>query len=101
MARADSIRAKGLESHVDAGKDQQNGRGYIKLVKYLTEGDEFGEAIPVRKLARLYNRSIPTMDKWIDRFCEEQGIPRPDDLKELLNYKAVEKGLKIENVQTS
>lgn len=67
-----NIRIKGLQLHLDQTKDQHNGRGYAELVKYFDDGDEFGEQIAIRKLARLFNTSWPTMQKWLTILEEER-----------------------------
>lgn len=84
MPRPDSISAKGLKRHVDAGLDRQNGRGYRALKRYLEHGDEFGQAMTISRLMTAFNKSRPTMTKWVQQYCEERGVPYPDDLEELL-----------------
>lgn len=82
--RPDSIQTIGLKSHIDAGREQQNGRGYREFVKYLTHGDEFGEPISIEKLKRAFNRSRPTIEKWIREYCNEQGVAVPDKITDLM-----------------
>lgn len=82
--RPDSIRAKGLPAHVDAGKEEQNGRGYRQLKNYLEKGDELGQAMTISRLMIAFNKSRPTMTKWIQQYCEDRGVPYPDDLEKLL-----------------
>lgn len=72
MTRNDSIRAKGLATHLDETKDQHNGRGYADFLKFVISGDQFGEPIPVLKLARLFNTTRPTMEKWLVIYKEEK-----------------------------
>jgi hypothetical protein len=84
MSRPDSLRVKGLKRHVDTGKTLQNGRGYKELVHYLEHGDEFGDAMTIARLMKAFNRSRPTITKWIVQYCEERNVPYPDDLQALL-----------------
>jgi hypothetical protein len=79
-----SIRTVGLRNHVDGGKAVQNGRGYLEFVTYLENGDEFGQAMTISRLMIAFKKSRPTMTKWIQQYCADEGIPYPDDLAELL-----------------
>lgn len=87
--RPDSIRAKGLKAHVDAGKDEQHGRGYRELKNYLEKGDELGQPMTISRLMIAFNKSRPTMTKWIQQYCEDRGVPYPNDLEDLLVTKHV------------
>lgn len=82
--RSDRISKKGLVKHINAGRDTQNGRGWHSFKHYLEHGDEFGQPMTVARLMAAFNRSRPTMLKWIQAYCDRQGIPYPDDLRELM-----------------
>lgn len=65
MSRPDSIRAIGLKAHLEGTRDRHNDRGYAEFVKYVNDGDQFGERIPLLKLARLFNTTRPTIERWL------------------------------------
>lgn len=71
MTRQDSIRSKGLEQHLNDTAGQHNDRGYAEFVRLINDGDEFGEKVSLRKLARLFKTTRPTIEKWVMLFEEE------------------------------
>lgn len=73
MPQPNRIRSIGLKKHLDATKAEHNNRGYLEFVKYLEMGDEFGERVPGIKMARAFNVSRITMDRWIIIYHEEQA----------------------------
>lgn len=72
--RNDSIRAQGLEAHVNQHcmKHTLPWR-YKNLEEWIEKGDEFGERMPILKLARLFQVSRPTMEKWLWVYKEQKG----------------------------
>jgi len=72
MTRPDSIRSLGLERHLNTTKDLHNNRGYAELVKYINLGDELVEPLPVTRMARAFNVTPITMDKWLIIYHEEK-----------------------------
>lgn len=74
MTRADSIRAKGLEIHVDAHCEKLNLKyRYKDLVNWIENGDEYGEEVSVEWLRRRFKTSRPTMEKWLMLYEEEKN----------------------------
>lgn len=71
--RKQSIRKQGLRSYLDATAGEHNGRGYDEFHRCITAGDEFGEPIATRKLARIFNVSRPTAEKWLSIWREEKA----------------------------
>jgi hypothetical protein len=84
MTRPDSIRAKSLRTHVDEGRITQNNRGYHAFVKYLEYGDEFGKPMTIQRLMIAFNRSRPTITKWIRQYCDDREIAYPEHLADLM-----------------
>lgn len=82
--RSDRISKKGLSKHIDGGRELQNGRGWREFKHYLEQGDEFGQPITVTRLTVAFNRSRPTILKWIQAYCDRRGVPYPDDLRDLM-----------------
>lgn len=78
------VKTDTLREHIDAGLAEQNGRGYDEFIRLLTKGDEFGEPVPILKFSRIFNRSRMTIERWILRYCVEEGIPYPKTIKELM-----------------
>ena len=72
MSRPDSIRNIGLRNHLEATKAEHNNRGYAEFVKYLELGEEYGEPLPVVKLARAFSVTTRTLEKWLIIYHEEQ-----------------------------
>ena len=62
-----------MRRHLDETKEAHNGRGYEEFVRLLTHGDEFGERLPIAKLARIFNVHEHTMEKWVIIYHEEQA----------------------------
>ena len=71
--RKQSIREKGLRSYLDSTTGKHNDRGYDDFHRCITAGDEFGEPIAARKLARIFNVSRPTVEKWLSIWREEKA----------------------------
>ena len=66
-----SIRDVGLESYLNDTAKIHNDRNYDDFIRLLTVGDEFGDPIPKRKLARIFKVSRPTVEKWISIWREK------------------------------
>lgn len=71
MTRQDSIRVIGLEKHLETTRGQHNNRGYAELVKYIDFGKEMGEPLPIMKMARAFNVTRVTIEKWLNIYDEE------------------------------
>lgn len=68
-----SIRKRGLKDYLNSTTTDHNGRGYDDFHRCITVGDEFGEPIAARKLARIFNVSRPTVEKWLSIWREEKA----------------------------
>lgn len=72
--RPDSIRAKGLEAHVNAYcMKVTSPYRYKNLVDWITQGDEYGEPVSAEWLRRRFEVSRPTMEKWLAIYKEEHS----------------------------
>lgn len=71
MTRQDSIRVIGLERHLEATKSQHNDRDYAELVKYIKTFQDMGEPLPIMKMARAFNVTRVTIEKWLNIYDEE------------------------------
>lgn len=71
MTRQDSIRNIGLEKHLESTRKIHNGKGYTELVKYIEFGKEMGEPLPIMKMARAFNVTRVTIEKWLNIYEEE------------------------------
>lgn len=70
--RPNSIFARGLKIHIDAGKSDQNGYGYNDFVRMMT--------VPTpptfSAIGKLFNKDGQTISKWWDRYKMEQQNER-------------------------
>lgn len=81
---SNSIRAQGLRNHIEAGRAEQNGRGFREFKRFVEYGDQFGRPMTVADFMLAFNRSRHTIKKWLQAYCQERGVDYPDDLGKLL-----------------
>lgn len=73
MSRQDSIRAKGLEVHINAHCEKIGLKySYKNLVEWVENGDEYGEPVSVEWLRRRFKISRPVIEKWLMIYEEEK-----------------------------
>lgn len=74
MTRPDSIRAKGLEAHVNEHcVKKMLPMRFKNLVDFVRSAQDLGEQPSPVKLARAFGVSRITMEKWLIIYNEEQG----------------------------
>lgn len=72
--RPDSIRAKGLEAHVNAYCIKTNSPyRYKHLDEWIQQGDSFGEPVSAEWLRRRFGCGRHTMEKWLAIYKEEHS----------------------------
>jgi hypothetical protein len=82
VGRSESIRKIGFEAYYRAwARDHPGAIAYERLVKYIDFGDEFGEPVPVRKLAELAHTTKTTMLKWLPIYKDENIRQRFSHIK--------------------
>lgn len=64
MARPDSIKAIGLEKHLDATKEEHNGFGYDAFSKMM----DLEKRPAVASIAKIFGVSDNTVQKWISHY---------------------------------
>ena len=67
MAKADSIKAKGLESYLNGTAADHNGKNYDDFVWYMV----LPKPLTISSLAKIFNVTDPTMRKWVDIYEAE------------------------------
>lgn len=69
MARSDSIDSKGLKSHIDGGRDAQNGYGYDDFVRMMTAQQQPS----FTSVGHIFNKDGQTIKKWWKQYLLEQS----------------------------